>query len=58
MYPRKSKIFQAWAKAMVDGATVDKPSYPGTSVTSTTKKTKTFRRLRRRKRRKNAKKEA
>jgi len=31
-YPRKSKLFQAWAKAMVEGATVDKPSYPGTKL--------------------------
>lgn len=44
-YPRKVKIFTAWSKAMVEGATVDKPSYPGTSKT-------TKRRRRRRKKRK------
>jgi len=26
-YPRKLKLFKAWAKAMEGGATVDKPSY-------------------------------
>jgi len=48
-YPRKAKLFVAWSKAMVDGATVDKPSYPGTSVQ---KKTSAHKRRRRRKKRK------
>lgn len=52
-YPSKSKLFQAWSKAMVDGATVGKPSYPGTSAT---KKPQRKRRRRRRKKQ-NAKKE-
>jgi len=26
-YPTKLKLFKAWAKAMEDGATVDKPNY-------------------------------
>lgn len=27
MYPKKVKLFVPWAKAMVAGATVDKPTY-------------------------------
>lgn len=48
-YPRTVKTFIPWSKAMVAGATVDKPSYPGTS-----RRTKKRRRRRRRKKRKNA----
>lgn len=28
-HPSKVKLFIPWAKAMVAGATVDKPAYPG-----------------------------
>lgn len=31
MYPRKKKLFDAWTKAMVAGATVDKPDYSTTA---------------------------
>jgi len=27
MYPRRKDLFTAWAKAMVEGSTVDKPNY-------------------------------
>lgn len=27
MYPRRKDLFTAWSKAMVEGATVDKPNY-------------------------------
>jgi len=30
-YPRTVKTFIPWTKAMIQGATLDKPSYPGTS---------------------------
>lgn len=30
-YPTKLKLFKAWAKAMEEGATVDKPNYGKTS---------------------------
>lgn len=30
-YPKRKDKFVAWSKAMVEGATIDKPSYPGTS---------------------------
>jgi len=56
-YPRIVSKFIPWSKAMVQGAKVDRPEYPGTSKTST-KKSKTRHRKRRRKskRRKRAKK--
>jgi len=54
-YPRKSKLFKKWAEAMVAGATVDKPSYPGTKKTSKSRRKKPRRRKRNRKKR-NAKK--
>lgn len=58
MYPRRKDLFTAWSKAMVEGATVDKPHYPGqkgpSSKSSQTSKTK---RRRRRRRKKNAKKD-
>jgi hypothetical protein len=56
MFPRRKDKFVAWSRAMVEGATVDKPTYPGGKKSSTrTNKTRTTRK--RRKRRKNAKKE-
>jgi hypothetical protein len=53
-YPKTVKLFVPWTKAMVAGATVSKPSYPGTK--SFKKRHKTSKRRRRRKR-KNATKE-
>jgi len=60
-YPRRKDLFDAWAKAMVAGATVDKPNYGKTvshSKNGSTNKTQMRRRKRRRKRRNRAKKEA
>jgi len=54
-YPRKKKLFDAWAKAMVEGATVDKPSYPGTMKRARKTPMKTTHK--RRRRRKHAKKD-
>lgn len=61
MYPRRKDLFVAWAKAMVEGATVDKPNYGKTQSGSPKrrmKKTPNRRRRRRlrlrRSRRKNA----
>lgn len=54
-YPKKVKLFTPWAKAMVAGATVDKPSY-GT-ITSKKKARKQRKRRRRRRRKNNATKE-
>jgi len=51
-YPRTVNKFIPWSKAMVAGATLDKPSYPGTSVT-----TRPRRKRRKRRKRNNAKKE-
>lgn len=58
MYPRRKDRFVAWTKAMVEGATVDKPVYPGQAAQKRYK-TKAFKRSSRRRtrRRKNAKKE-
>jgi len=47
MYPKRVKLFIPWSKAMVAGATVDKPSYG----TNQKKKAMTKRRKRRRKKR-------
>lgn len=44
MYPKQVKLFVPWAKAMVQGATVDKPNYG-----------KTMRKRRKKRRRKHAK---
>lgn len=52
MYPKRVKLFVPWAKAMVAGATVDKPTY---SKTHHRKKRKA--RVTRRRRRNNAKKD-
>jgi len=51
-YPKKVDKFIPWSKAMVAGATVDKPTYPGTKKTG-----KVQRRRRKRRRRKHAKEE-
>jgi len=55
-HPKKVDKFIPWSKAMVAGATVDKPSYPGTSKTAQKYRKRRIRRNRRK--RKNAKKEA
>lgn len=39
-HPKRVKLFVPWAKAMVAGATVDKPSYPGTNKKTHRKKRK------------------
>jgi len=49
-YPRQAKLFKKWSEAMLQGATVDKPSY------STNRSGKSFRHKRKwRKKRKGAK---
>lgn len=53
-YPRKSKLFQAWAKAMVAGATVDKPTY---SMKRSSRPKRAKQRAFKRRKRNNAKKE-
>lgn len=50
-FPKKVNKFIPWSKAMVAGATLDKPSYPGTSKTAQ----KSRKGRRRRKKRHNAK---
>lgn len=50
-FPRKVKTFIPWTKAMIAGATLDKPDYPGTSGTSQRRK----KRRRKKKRKKYAK---
>jgi len=61
MFPRRKDLFDAWHKAMVAGATVDKPNYGKGSKKTLTRKTKhgTMRRRRiRRIRRQRAKTES
>jgi len=53
-YPKTVKTFVPWSKAMVAGATVDKPSYPGTRASKTNQKA---RKRRKKRKRKNAKKD-
>lgn len=59
MYPKRKDLFEAWAKAMVQGATVDKPNYGKTQSGSLKRrfrsKTNQQRRRRWRRRRSNAK---
>lgn len=59
MYPKRKKEFVQWSKAMVEGATVGKPSYPGTKTPNATPSRKKIakRRKRRMRRKKNAKKD-
>lgn len=57
MFPRRKDKFVAWTKAMVEGATVDKPVYPGTkknSSKSSKSSAKRARARRKKKRKKNA----
>jgi len=53
-FPRRKDLFTAWSKAMVEGATVDKPNYRGTKKTS--KPSAKRSRILRKRRRKRAKK--
>jgi len=54
-YPRQKDKFDAWHKAMVAGATVDKPNYGKTKKTQQARKQRHHRRKRVTSRRKNAK---
>jgi len=47
MYPKKVKLFIPWSKAMVAGATVDKPSYGSTKKLTMMKKRRKRRRRKR-----------
>jgi len=62
MFPKRKDLFVAWAKAMVEGATVDKPNYGKTQSGSPRRRSKSGmnpqRRRRWRRRRSNAKKKA
>lgn len=49
-HPKTVDKFIPWSKAMVAGATVDKPHYPGTSRPSSLRKKKRQRATKRRKR--------
>lgn len=49
-YPKKVKLFTPWAKAMVAGATVDKPDYHGGKMSKLHKKTRRRKKRKRRKR--------
>lgn len=52
MYPKNKSKFDAWHKAMVAGATVDKPDYGKTTNSRTSRKTRMKRRrLQKKKRR-------
>lgn len=49
MYPRRKDLFTAWSKAMVEGATVDKPNYsPAKAKKSGSRVSRTLRKRRRR----------
>lgn len=48
-YPRTVKTFIPWSRAMVAGATVDKPSYPGTKKPPGASKRRKKRRRRKKK---------
>jgi len=52
MYPKRKDLFDAWHKAMVAGATVDKPNYGKASKASISPSRR--KRRRRRKKKKNA----
>lgn len=57
-HPRRKDLFVAWSKAMVEGATVDKPNYGKTTQSKKSHRHKRTRRSRITSRRKrNAKKE-
>jgi len=51
-YPKQLRLFKAWARAMEEGATVDRPSYRGTSTKNRRKRPSGASTLPRRKRRK------
>lgn len=50
-YPRQVKLFIPWSKAMVDGATVDKPDY-GKKMRQSKKSARPLARRRKRRKRK------
>jgi len=52
MYPRRKDKFVQWSKAMVEGATIDKPHYPGTKDPKANKARAQPQRQQRRRRRK------
>jgi len=56
-FPKQLRLFKAWAKAMEEGATVDRPSYRGTSTgrRPAKRRSRANTRPRRTRRRKNAK---
>jgi len=54
-YPKQKKAFVLWAKAMVEGSTVDKPNY-GKSQQRGRKRRKSLNASKRMRRRKNGKK--
>jgi len=51
-YPRRKDIFMAWAKAMVEGATVDKPNYSPVKSQKTGLRVSATRRRRKKRRKK------
>jgi len=55
MYPRRKDLFTAWAKAMVEGSTVDKPNYSPARMKKSGKISLTRKAKRRRRRKKKAK---
>lgn len=54
MYPKQLKLFKAWARAMEEGSTVDKPNY-GKSRTAISKMTRPRKRPGRKRRRRRLK---
>jgi len=55
-HPKRKDLFVAWSKAMVEGATIDKPNYsPASKMTKPSLKSRKPRR--RRRRRKSAQKD-
>jgi len=55
MYPKRKDLFDAWHKAMVAGATVDKPNYGKSQKPTTGKRFRSKRKsASRRRRKKNA----
>jgi len=59
MFPKRKDLFDAWHKAMVAGATVDKPNYGKTTQSSKShRKSNAHMKARRRRRRKKRKSNA
>lgn len=51
-HPKTVKLFEPWARAMVAGATVDRPDYGKKAMSSNSRKGSAKRRRRRKKRKK------